>query len=184
MTFPLNVTMYSNTDAVATMTSTFGEKPDVISNRWSKHVEEARTGVSSSACGALTFLESWHYSAHDVETDTCFLANINTESSIEVSLEAGLKVEANLNELNTFRDETFAKKESNIQGSFIYQSFDGTKNTQHCSIHCYFDPDDRCDFHYIYGSTCYLGSFTSDSYVGGPNHHLNVYIYKGKKNQN
>ena len=140
--FPLNITMYSNTDAVATMTSTFGEKLDVIANHWSKHVEEVRNGVSNSSCDALTFLESWHYSAHDSETDTCFLANINTESSIELSIEADLKVEANLNELNTFRDETFTLKESNIQGSFIYQSFGSTKNTQHCSIHCYFDPDD------------------------------------------
>ena len=178
-TFPLNATVYSNADALSTMISPFGEKANVVASQWSRHIGEARTGVSSSSCDALTFLETWHYSVHDPDSNTCYLANINGEITLEVSIETDLKVEANLNELNSFRDETFKKRESNLQGSFVYDSFGSTKNTQHCSIHCYFDSNDKCDFHYMYGSTCYLGSFSSDSYIGGPNHHLTTYVYSG-----
>ena len=181
---PLNITIYADQPGIGSMISTFGEKLNVISNHWKNHVEEVRSGLTQSACDALAFLEIWDYSAYDSTANTCFLAKLKTDESVDVSVESDLRVIANLDQLNTFRDETFTMKESNIQGSFIYQSFGSTKNTQHCSIHCYFDPDDKCDYHYIYGSTCYLGSFTSDNYIGGPNHHLNVYIYKGKKNPN
>ena len=179
---PLNITIYADQPGIGSMSSTFGEKLNVVPNHWKTHVEEVRSGLTQSACDALAFLEIWDYSAYDSVDNTCFLAKLKTDQSVEVSIESELRVIANLEQLNTFRDETFTMKESNIQGSFIYQSFDGTKNTQHCSIHCYFDPDDKCDYHYIYGSTCYLGSFTYDNYVGGPNYHVNTYIYKGKNN--
>ena len=159
------------------MTSTFGEKLNVVSTHWSKHIEEIRPDVNKSACDALSFLEIWDFSGHDTESNTCYLAKMNTEMPIETTSESQIRILANLNELVTFRDDTFRIKESNLQGSFVYQSFGNTKNTQHCGIHCYFDPDDKCDYHYMYGSTCYLGSFTETN-IGGPNHHTSVYIYQ------
>ena len=82
--------------------------------------------------------------------------------------------------MSDFQSETFVPRESNLYAPFIYQQITGTKNTEHCSVHCYFDAEDHCDFHFLSGSNCYLGNFNTETPVGSSSSTYTTYIFKGK----
>ena len=65
----------------------------------------------------------------------------------------------------------------------MYEKISDVKNTVHCSIHCYFDAEDECDFYFMSGSTCYLGSFNTEAPIPTPpSGAYTTYIFKGKTN--
>ena len=162
------------------MTSPFGDKTDVIPNHWKTHVAEERSDIESELdCSGLAYFEEWHYSVFD-SSGICHLGIISKDSVL-ASAETNEKININLNVLSDFESDTFVTRTSNLYTPFIYQSFGSTKNTEHCSIHCYFDSNDHCDFHFLYNGYCYLGNFNTETPVGTTSGSHEIYIYKGKK---
>ena len=59
--------------SLQSITSTFGDKLDVVPKHWKTHVSEERLDISSEPdCSGLAQLEEWHYSVFD-SSGTCFL---------------------------------------------------------------------------------------------------------------
>ena len=166
-------------ESLQSITSTFGDKLDVVPKHWKTHVSEERLDISSkNDCAGLAQLEEWHYSAFD-SSGTCFLAMISNENIID-GIATNQNININTNSLGEFKTETFVTIASNLYTPYVYQSFGGTKNTEHCSIHCYFDSNDDCDFHFLYYDQCYLGNFNTESPVGTTSGSHTIYIFKGK----
>ena len=84
--------------------------------------------------------------------------------------------------MGDFKSDTFVTRTSShtFYSPYIYQRFAYTKNTEHCSIHCYFDANDMCDFHFLYNGYCNLGNFNTESPVGSSSVTTDMYIFKGK----
>ena len=168
-------------DAVTIITSTFGDKAEVPSKHWNAYVSETRYDLeTSTACRVLAQFESWDYSAFEESAMTCHLANFTNEIIISENSEEGLAININANLLEPFQNNFFVSRHSHRFPPFIYKHFPATKNTYHCSVHCFFDPDDNCDFHFLYGSDCYLGNFNTENTVGAPGGHHYTYIFMGK----
>ena len=89
------------------------------------------------------------------------------------------KININLNIMGDFQSDTFVTRTSNLYTPFIYDSFVSTKNTEHCSIHCFFDGNDNCDFHFLYNGYCYLGNFNTETAIGSTSSSHTMYIFKG-----
>ena len=89
------------------------------------------------------------------------------------------QVSINTDQLDQFVTDSFVTRESDLYYHYTYSRFDNPKNIEHCSIHCYMDPEDRCDFFFIDGSYCYLGNFNQVSYVYHLTHTVTTYINKG-----
>ena len=83
--------------------------------------------------------------------------------------------------LGQFVTDYFVTRESDLYYHYTYLRFVHPKNIEHCSIHCYMDPEDKCDFFFIDGSYCYLGNFNQVSYVYHLTHTVTTYINKGTK---
>ena len=166
-------------ESLQSITSTFGDKLDVVPKHWKTHVSEERLDILSEPdCSGLAQLEEWHYSVFD-SSGTCFLAMISNENIID-GIGTNQNININTNSLGEFKTDTFVTIASNLYTPYVYQSFGGTKNTEHCSIHCYFDPNDDCDFHFLYNDQCYLGNFNTESPVGTTSGSHTIYIFKGK----
>lgn len=178
--------MYFNRETIIclgslqSVTSSFGDKSDVVPKHWKTHVVEERLDISSELdCAGLAQLEQWHYSVFD-SSGTCYLAMISTESE-SVLVGNNQEININLNLLSDFKTETYATRTSNLYTFFIYQSFTNTKNTEHCSVHCYFDANDNCDFHFLHNDHCYLGNFNTESAIGTTSGSHTMFIFKGEK---
>lgn len=88
-------------------------------------------------------------------------------------------LQINLELLDPLKNQLFVTRESNKHSPFIYQKFFG-KGTKHCCMHCYFDPDYNCDFHFFYENNCYLGSFNTETPIDSvPSGTVTHYIFKG-----
>ena len=175
----INATIYVNEAGKNTFISTHGPKEDVASTLWTPHIEKTRTSIDNEEhCAVFAQLEQWHFSAHDSDAQTCFLGIMETESILTTTNTNKLKLTFNLDLLNEFRDEEFYSRTSSRHQPFIYAHFPTTKNTQHCSMHCYFDPTSNCDFHFLSGNECYLGNMNTASAIGSPGGTFTMYIYK------
>ena len=82
--------------------------------------------------------------------------------------------------MGDFKNENFVTRSSQKFTPFTYKSFSYTYNTEHCSIHCFFDENDNCDFHFIYNGYCYLGNFNTETPISSPSGTYTMYIFKGK----
>ena len=162
------------------ITSEFGDKHDVVPKHWKLHIVEVRTDVLSELdCSGLAQLDGWHYTAYE-SPETCHLAKISKEISNNEDITGNnQKISINLNVLSDFKAETFTTRTSNLYAPYIYEKFSGAKNSEHCSIHCYFDADDKCDFHFIHDSKCYLGNFNTETAIGSTSGSHEMYIFKG-----
>ena len=166
-----------------TISSTFGPKSNVDAAHWKKFVVESRTDIEHEvACKALVKFEAKHFSAFDENSNTCHLGlwSKEAESKPFEGDANNINVEFNLDLLNPFRDQTFFKRHSHLYAPFIYKTFTGTKNTQHCAMHCYFDATLHCEFNFISNGICYLGNFNTQSAIGSTSGSFNVYIFSGK----
>ena len=106
---------------------------------------------------------------------------MKTENVMVIALddENPRQVSINTDQLDQFVTDSFVTRESDLYYHYTYSRFDNPKNIEHCSIHCYFDPEDKCDFFFIDGSYCYLGNFNQVSYVYHLTHTVTTYINKG-----
>ena len=91
------------------------------------------------------------------------------------------QVSINTAELASFVSETFVTRQSNIYYPYAYVNFAYPMNKEHCSIHCVFDPDDKCDFFFMWNVYCYLGNFNQPDYISSSQDSVTTYIYKGIK---
>lgn len=174
-----DATLYLTQSSLETITSTFGTKTGVNAKHWKKFIEEDRTDIGSSLdCAGLAQLENWHYASYSSESQTCSLALIDHETEAPETSGADQDISINLNLLSEFQEQVFVVKSSSYFAPFIYQVFGGTKNVHHCSIHCYFDASDHCDFHYLVNDQCYLGNFNTENPVGSSGGTYNMYIFQ------
>ena len=91
------------------------------------------------------------------------------------------QMQINTAELGFFPVDYFTERSSVIYQPFTYSVFANPLNKEHCSIHCAFDPDYKCDFWFIHHGHCYLGSFNQEGGIGVQNSHetITAYIFKG-----
>ena len=91
------------------------------------------------------------------------------------------QMQINTAELGFFPVDYFTERSSVIYQPFTYSVFANPLNKEHCSIHCAFDTDYKCDFWFIHHSHCYLGSFNQEGGIGVQNSHetITAYIFKG-----
>ena len=69
---------------------------------------------------------------------------------------------------------------SDCYAPFIYQKLSGTKNINHCGMHCYFDPEEKCAFYFLQNDECYLGNFNvSDPISSNSFGTITIYISQG-----
>ena len=154
-----------------------GSKSDVLSNLWKPQIELIRPDVETEdECSLLAHFENWHMSAHFEKT--CYFGILETEQNTEVAINSNLEFNFNLNVLSDFKDQKFYKRSSNRHKPFIYGLFEDTKNEEHCSMHCYFDPTGNCDFHFIHDRNCYLGNFNTQNPIGSVDGTFEMYIFK------
>ena len=174
-----NATVYMNNEAKDSSISTHGSKEDIASEKWMPHIEKTRVEIENEDhCGVLAQLEQWHFSAYDALEQTCYFGIMETETTLPIESSRYLELNFNLDLLSEFRDEKFYARTSQRYQPFIYQKFSSTKNTQHCSMHCYFDPEGKCDFHFLYGNDCYLGNFNTESAISNVGGTHTIYIFK------
>ena len=190
--------------------SGFAYKTEVISSRWTAHIRNSHQDAISIQiqCEAMAVLEYWHYSVFDPENNYCYFGIIsmdslmaNTQAEGEegeippptANGEAGefkpfivddttsRQMQINTAELGFFPVDYFTERSSVIYQPFTYSVFANPLNKEHCSIHCAFDPDYKCDFWFIHHSHCYLGSFNQEGGIGVQNSHetITAYIFKG-----
>ena len=162
-------------------------------------------------CEAMAVVEYWHYSVFDPDEKLCYFGIIGMNSfkkpgneetppaagsstseappmtegelpPLVVDDSATRQVQINTVELSFFLDDFFTERSSVIYQPFTYNSFYNPLNKEHCSIHCAFDPDYKCDFWFIHHSHCYLGSFNQESGIGVHHSHetITAYIFKGR----
>ena len=81
--------------------------------------------------------------------------------------------------MSGFVSDTFVTRTSNIYQPYTYSQFVYPMNVEHCSIHCYFDPNNECDFFYILHSYCWLGYYNEDAPIGAYGDWVTAYIKKG-----
>ena len=124
----------------------------------------------------MAHFENWQISAHS--ENTCYFGILETDKNTEVAINSNLDFNFNLNVLSDFKDQKFYKRSSNRHKPFIYGLFQDTKNEEHCSMHCYFDPTGNCDFHFIHDKNCYLGNFNTENPIGSVDGTFDMHIYK------
>ena len=175
-----------------------------------KHSHQAEIKIQVQ-CEAMAVIEYWHYSVFDPDEKLCYFGIISMNSfkkpgEEEVPTEAGSstseappmtegelsplvvddratrQIQINTAELGFFLVDFFNERSSIIYQPFTYNSFYNPLNKEHCSIHCAFDPDYKCDFWFIHHSYCYLGSFNQESGIGVHYSYetITAYIFKGK----
>ena len=177
-----NKTLYATMDFLNSITSSLAYKDNVISDHWTKHIEQSHSDAIETLqqCQALTLMEYWHYSVYDSDTQTCYFGKLKTENSIDVDVSSDKQISINYDELTTFVPDTFVERESYIYNSYTYVSYVYPVNEVHCGVHCFFDSDNKCDFFFIYGSYCYLGNFNEDAPIGSSTATVTTYIYNSK----
>ena len=154
-----------------------GHKLDVLSTLWKPHIELIRPNVETEdECSILAQFENWHMSSHSGET--CYFGILETDQNTEVPFNSVLEFNFNANVLSEFMDQKFYKRSSNRHKPFIYGSFEDIKNEEHCSMHCYFDPNGNCDFHFIHDKKCYLGNFNTQNAVASVDGTFEMHIFK------
>ena len=176
-----------------------GKKSNVVSSHWTAHIKQTHQNKISKGlqCHALAVLEYWHYVVHDNSKDICYFGIISFNSlkgygaeselqegemeSLTVDDEESRVIQINTEELDFFKEDFFTERSSVIYQPFTYTSFPYLSNKVHCSIHCAFHPDSKCDFFYIHHNHCYLGSFNQENgiYVPYSYQTITAYIYKG-----
>ena len=175
-----------------------------------KHIHQAEINIQVQ-CEAMAVIEYWHYSVFDPDKKLCYFGIIimnsfkkpgdeeippaaGGSSTSEVPPAEGefprlivddtstRQVQINTAELGFFPVDFFTERSSVIYQPFTYDVFPHPLNKEHCSIHCAFDPDYRCDFWFIHHSYCYLGSFNQESGIGIHYSYetITAYIFKGK----
>ena len=129
---------------------------------------------------SFPFIEGWHYSTFDDQTNTCYFGILqDQENHITLPDENPRQISINTNEIGSFVSDTFVTRQSNIYSPYPYVRFENPKNIEHCSIHCYFDTENICDFFFIHHTYCYLGNFNQVSPIG-KGHALEKYIQFSK----
>ena len=130
-------------------------------------------------CSGLAYLEQWHYSVFQSD-GTCSLGLISNDSET-VTEGSNQKININIDALGDFISVFTLQSYHSRYSPFVYELFENTDDAEHCSIHCYFDGNEKCDFYFLYGSKCYLGNFDTDQ-----NEHTyefgwkQIYIMKGE----
>ena len=174
-----NAAVYITESGIDVATSTFGDKADVVSKHWKRHAKDSRTDIASEKdCAILTRLEKWHYGSYDPEAKICHLAMILFDDPVAAQEGSDQNVQINLELLGDLQASLFITRSSNLYSPFIYQNFGGSKDDTHCSMHCYFDPDDHCDFHFIQNDQCYLGNFNTQTPIASPSGSFLTFIFK------
>ena len=154
-----------------------GTKNDVLANLWKPHFKQSRSQVDTEAeCSLLAQFENWHFSAYD--NQICYFGVLETDQPSEAELEENLRLNFNLNLLSPFKEDKFYERSSNKHKPFIYALFQDTKNVEHCSMHCYFDPNGNCDFHFLHNNNCYLGNFNTQEPINSVDGTFTTYIFK------
>ena len=169
-------------DFLNTVTSPIALKDSVTSDHWTNHIEQSHSDAIETLqqCQALALLEYWHYTVYDSANQICYFAKLKSENTIEVDTTEDMQISINYSELTTFVPDTFVERQSNIYSSYTYSSFVYPVNEVHCGMHCFFDPDNKCDFFLIHGSYCYLGNFNEASPIGSSSETVTAYIYNSK----
>ena len=169
-------------DFLNTVTSPIALKDSVISDHWTKHIEESHSDAIETLqqCQALALMEYWHYTVYDSANQICYFAMLKSESTIEVDVTDDMQVSINYNELTTFVPDTFVERQSYIYNSYTYAQFVYPVNEVHCAMHCFFDSQYKCDFFLIHGSYCYLGNFNEAAPIGSSSETVTTYIYNSK----
>ena len=130
-------------------------------------------------CSGLAYLEQWHYSVFQ-STGTCSLGLISKDSET-VTDGSSQKININIDALGDFISVFTLQSYHSRYSPFVYELFENTDDAEHCSMHCYFDGNEKCDFYFLYDSKCYLGNFDTDqsehTYVFG---WKQIYIMKGE----
>lgn len=123
-------------------------------------------------------LENWHYTVYDDQQQICYFGIMNTEDTLTISDETTRQITINTDLLENFVSDTFVTRDSNLYYYYTYVRFVYPKNIRHCSMHCFFDAEDKCDFFFVVHSYCYLGNFNQPSYAYHVTDWLTTYIYK------
>ena len=200
-----NRTIYANSGGMSSITSPIAIKDSVTSFHWSDYILETHSDAIESLlqCQSIAVFEGWHYTVYDETLQTCYFGMVKTDKTVleisddsnryitlalfEMSFETKLsfntfpyrQVSINTAELSGFVSDTFVTRTSNIYQPYTYSQFVYPMNVEHCSIHCYFDPNNECDFFYILHSYCWLGYYNEDAPIGAYGDWVTAYIKKG-----
>ena len=172
--------MYATSASLNKIIENIALKDNVANFHWTKHLVESHSDSieKNLQCQSLAVQEGWHYSVFN-EDNTCYFGTMNAENSLVISDELERQVSINTAELASFVSETFVTRQSNIYYPYAYINFAYPMNKEHCSIHCVFDPDDKCDFFFMWNVYCYLGNFNQPDYISSSQDSVTTYIYKG-----
>ena len=178
-----NITVYATPSALNQMAHNYyitGTKDNVPSFHWTEHLEQSHGDVQTLLqCQALSVLEDWHYTVFDPTLQTCYFGKFKSNKDYTIDDSTTRQVSANTYVLDGFRSDTFVTRSSNLYYKFTYVRYYAPKNTNHCSVQCYFDAEDKCDFFFVVHFYCYLGNFNQPSYAYHLTDTVTTYIHKG-----
>ena len=185
-----NGTIFATTGALNTIIydEHVGLKDNVPSSKWAEHiVEEHSDSIQNKLqCQGLLIEEAWHFTVFDDNLKTCYLGKMKNDEKITVDDDTSRQVSINTDILDSFISDTFTTRQSTIYRGYYYTYFYNYKDSLdphyngYCSVHCFFDTENKCDFWYMSGHYCYLGNF-NQGYSTTSDTSLTTYIYKGNK---
>ena len=155
----------------------------MVASHWTAHIAEVRSDLASNIdCEALTRLEQWHYNTFDPDNGICYLGLLDSNVGLQVADTVARNAHINVGVLANFHTLNFASLSTNLISPFAYASFAIQQNSMyHCTMECVFDPEDKCDFFFLYSGYCYLCNYNTVSPIASTTASVTAYIYKGKK---
>ena len=183
----LNATLFATSGSLSIITTDYnqvGIKDNVAPSHWTGHLKQSHGDVQTLLqCQGLTVLEGWHYTVFDDQKNICYFGILKTEERMLMNDDDSQQVSINTNQLDSFISSTFVTRQSSYEYPFTYVRFAYPLNVEHCSVHCFFDSENKCDFFFIvdsyWYSYCYLGNFNQVSYAYYLTDTVTTYIYKG-----
>ena len=179
-----NGTMFATASSLNTIITNnyLGLKESVPSFHWTQRLVEKHSHSIQNQlqCQGLAVQEGWHYTVFNSELKECYFGMMNILEGISIDDDSPRQVSINTAELSSFKADTFVTRSSNLYYHYTYVRYVYPKNEEHCSIHCVFDLEDKCDFFFVVHSYCYLGNFNQPSYAYHLTDTVTTYIYQGK----
>ena len=142
-------------------------------------VHEHEESVESlKHCQGIAVEEEWQFVIYEASQQKCFFGMLEPETNLILEDDIAREFSVNSNELKDFVSNKFVTRQSNIYSPYPYVRINDARSPEHCSMVCFFDVEQKCDFFFIHGSYCYLGNFNQESAIGSSGDWVTTYIYK------
>ncbi len=166
--------LFLGIDNLSNFTGDMSEAEDGLGSSWTKYVQSSRPQVAlANDCKGICKMEGCQFYVHDNVDEVCYLCHTSafdessTLSIANPTIGGYNPSELDLSLMVHFRPRTTTK--SNLykyqRYNHVYKVIPDIADNVTCLFHCYFDPDNHCQFFVVMSSIdlddfrCHLGHF-------------------------